>query len=250
LWFFEHVCKKAIPIINISGGTEVGGCIFTGTPNHPMNPGSFSRPALGVGADIVDLSGQRVPAGTVGELVLRHSSIGLTKSLWKADARYIESYWSTLPGLWVHGDFAMHGEDGLYYILGRSDDTIKISGKRTGPAELEGLLIATGTLAEAAVFGIPHPVKGSAIVCACVPMPGVAGDQSLAAQLSSAIVRGMGTSYRPETILFVEDLPRTRNLKIMRRVLRAVFENKDPGDLSALANPEAVDLLRAKLAAM
>jgi acetyl-CoA synthetase len=249
-WFFEHVCKKKIPIINISGGTEVGGCIFTGTPNHPMNPGSFSRPALGVGADIVDLSGERVPDGTVGELVLRHSSIGLTKSLWKADARYIESYWSTLPGLWVHGDFAMRGEDGLYYILGRSDDTIKISGKRTGPAELEGILIATGKLAEAAVFGIPHPIKGSAIVCACVPMPGVDGDNGLAAQLSSAIVAGMGTSYRPETILFVDDLPRTRNLKIMRRVLRAVFEDKDPGDISALANPEAVDRLREKLAAM
>jgi acetyl-CoA synthetase len=249
-WFFEHVCKKKIPIINISGGTEVGGCIFTGTPNHPMNPGSFSRPALGVGADIVDLSGERVPDGTVGELVLRHSSIGLTKSLWKADARYIESYWSTLPGLWVHGDFAMRGEDGLYYILGRSDDTIKISGKRTGPAELEGILIATGKLAEAAVFGIPHPIKGSAIVCACVPMPGVEGDRSLEAQLSSAIVAGMGTSYRPETILFVDDLPRTRNLKIMRRVLRAVFEDKDPGDISALANPEAVDRLREKLAAM
>jgi acetyl-CoA synthetase len=249
-WFFEHVCKKKIPIINISGGTEVGGCIFTGTPNHPMNPGSFSRPALGVGADIVDLSGERVPDGTVGELVLRHSSIGLTKSLWKADARYIESYWSKLPGLWVHGDFAMRGEDGLYYILGRSDDTIKISGKRTGPAELEGILIATGKLAEAAVFGIPHPIKGSAIVCACVPMPGVEGDRSLEAQLSSAIVAGMGTSYRPETILFVDDLPRTRNLKIMRRVLRAVFEDKDPGDISALANPEAVDRLREKLAAM
>jgi acetyl-CoA synthetase len=250
LWFFEHVCKKKVPIINISGGTEVGGCIFTGTPNHPMNPGSFSRSALGVGADIVDMTGQRVPDGTVGELVLRHSSIGLTKSLWKADARYIESYWSTLPGLWVHGDFAMRGEDGLYYILGRSDDTIKISGKRTGPAELEGILIATGKLAEAAVFGIPHPVKGSAIVCACVPMPGVEGDNSLASQLSAAIVAGMGTSYRPETILFVDDLPRTRNLKIMRRVLRAVFEDKDPGDLSALANPEAVDRLREKLATM
>jgi acetyl-CoA synthetase len=250
LWFFEYVCKTKIPIINISGGTEVGGCIFTGTPNHPMNPGSFSRPALGVGADIVDLTGQRVPDGTVGELVLRHASIGLTKSLWKADARYIESYWSTLPGLWVHGDFAMRGTDGLYYILGRSDDTIKISGKRTGPAELEGILIATGKLAEAAVFGIPHPVKGSAIVCACVPMPGVEGDRSLAAQLSAAIVAGMGTSYRPETILFVDDLPRTRNLKIMRRVLRAVFEDKDPGDLSALANPEAVDRLREKLAAI
>jgi acetyl-CoA synthetase len=250
LWFFEHVCKKKIPIINISGGTEVGGCLFTGTPNHPMNPCSFSRPALGVGADIVDLTGERVPDGTVGELVLRHASIGLTKSLWKADARYIESYWSTLPNIWVHGDFAMRGHDGLYCILGRSDDTIKISGKRTGPAELEGILIATGKVAEAAVFGIPHPLKGSAIVCACVPMPGVKGDNTLARELSSAIVRQMGASYRPETILFVDDLPRTRNLKIMRRVLRAVFENKDPGDLSALANPEAVERLREKIAAL
>ena len=248
LWFFEHVCKRKIPIINISGGTEVGGCIFTGTPNHPMNPGSFSRPALGVGADIVDMTGQRVPDGTVGELVLRHASIGLTKSLWKADARYIESYWSTLPGLWVHGDFAMRGLDGLYYILGRSDDTIKISGKRTGPAELEGILVATGKVAEAAVFGIAHAVKGSAIVCACVPIPGLEGDTDLARELSSAIVEGMGTSYRPETVLFVDDLPRTRNLKIMRRVLRAIFENKDPGDLSALANPEAVDRIREKIA--
>jgi acetyl-CoA synthetase len=247
-WFFEHVCKKKIPIINISGGTEVGGCIFTGTPNHPMNPCSFSRPALGMGADIVDLSGNRIPDGEVGELVLRHSSIGLTKSLWKADARYIENYWSSIPGLWVHGDFAMRGHDGLYYILGRSDDTIKISGKRTGPAELEGILIATGKIAEAAVFGIPHPVKGSAIVCACVPMPGAA-NINLANELASALVRGMGASYRPEKVLLVDDLPRTRNMKIMRRVLRAVFENRDPGDLSALANPEAIGHFRTKLEA-
>ena len=247
-WFFEHVCKQKIPIINISGGTEVGGCILTGTPNDPMNPGSFSRRALGVGADIVGMNGESLPPGEVGELVLRHASIGLTKSLWKADARYIESYWNTLPGLWVHGDFAMRGHDGLYYILGRSDDTIKISGKRTGPAELEGILIETGKVSEAAVFGIPHPVKGSAIVCACVPMPGVDINGGIANELSSAIVKGMGASYRPEKILFVDDLPRTRNMKIMRRVLRAVFENRDPGDLSALANPEAVDKLREQLA--
>ncbi|WP_348638201.1 AMP-binding protein [Bradyrhizobium sp. ISRA463] len=248
-WFFEHVCKKAIPIINISGGTEIGGCIFTGTTNHPMNPCSFSRPALGMGADIVDISGRRVADGEVGELVLRHSSIGLTKGLWKADARYIESYWSALPGLWVHGDFAMRGHDGLYYILGRSDDTIKISGKRTGPAELEGILIGTGKLAEAAVFGIPHPVKGSAIVCACVPMPTIGSTNGLAEELSAALVRGMGASYRPEKIILVDDLPRTRNMKIMRRVLRAMFENKDPGDLSALANPEAITHIRERLAA-
>jgi acetyl-CoA synthetase len=248
-WFFDHVCKRRIPIINISGGTEVGGCIFTGTTNHPMNPCSFSRPALGMGVDITDMSGNRVPEGEVGELVLRHASIGLTKSLWKADDRYLESYWNAIPGLWVHGDFAMRGHDGLYYILGRSDDTIKISGKRTGPAELEGILIQTGKLAEAAVFGIPHAIKGSAVVCACVPMPGVDNIEGLAHELSAALVHGMGASYRPEKVLLVDDLPRTRNMKIMRRVLRAVFENKDPGDLSALANPETIEHLRQKLAA-
>ncbi|HVV40848.1 MAG TPA: AMP-binding protein [Nitrobacter sp.] len=248
LWFFTHVCKSRIPIINISGGTEVGGCILIGTPNHPMNPGSFARPALGVGADIVDNDGNTLPPGAVGELVLRHSSIGLTKSLWQADERYIESYWNTLPNLWVHGDFAMRGEDGLYYILGRSDDTIKISGKRTGPAELEGILIDTGKVSEAAIFGLPHPVKGSAIVCACVPMPGVDVGSQLATELSGAMVTSMGASYRPERIVFVDDLPRTRNMKIMRRVLRAVFENRDPGDLSALSNPDAVEKLRRQIA--
>ncbi|HXX03969.1 MAG TPA: AMP-binding protein [Xanthobacteraceae bacterium] len=248
LWFFEHVCKRKIPIINITGGTEVGGCILIGTTNHPMNPGSFSRKALGMGADIVDMSGKRLPPGEVGELILRNASIGMTKSLWKDDQRYLESYWNTIAGLWVHGDFAMEGLDGLFYILGRSDDTIKISGKRTGPAELEGILIGTGKLADAAVFGIPHPVKGSAIVCACVPMPGTE-TRGLAEELAAALVQGMGASYRPERVLLVDDLPRTRNMKIMRRVLRAVLENKDPGDLSALANPEAVQGLREKITA-
>ncbi|MBI5262558.1 MAG: AMP-binding protein [Bradyrhizobium sp.] len=248
-WFFEHVCKSRMPIINISGGTEVGGCIFTGTSNHPMNPCSFSRPALGVGADIVDMSGNRVGDGEVGELVLRHASIGLTKSLWKADQRYLDSYWNTIPGIWVHGDFAMRGHDGLYYILGRSDDTIKVSGKRVGPAELEGVLTATGKVAEAAAFSVPHPVKGSAIVCACVPMAGTQDSDSLSEELSQALVRGMGASYRPEEVLLVDDLPKTRNMKIMRRVLRAVFEDRDPGDLSYLANPEAVEHFRRSLTA-
>jgi acetyl-CoA synthetase len=194
------------------------------------------------------MSGTPTPTGEVGELVLRNASIGMTKSLWKDDQRYLDSYWNTIPGLWVHGDFAMEGRDRLFYILGRSDDTIKISGKRTGPAELEGILIGTGKLAEAAVFGIAHPVKGSSIMCACVPMPGIE-TRGLTDELSEALVKGMGASYRPERVLLVDDLPRTRNMKIMRRVLRAVLEDRDPGDLSALANPEAVDALKRKIAA-
>lgn len=244
-WFFERVGKSALPIINVSGGTEVGGCIFTGTVHHPMKPGSFGGRGLGMGTDIVDDTGRQVPPGQVGEVVLRQASIGMTKSLWKDDARYLESYWNTIPGIWVHGDFAMQDEDGLYFILGRSDDTIKISGKRTGPSEIESLLMATGLISEAAVIGVPDALKGSAIVCVCVAMPGVATDEDSAAVLSRAVVTGMGASYRPQQVVFVSDLPKTRNMKVMRRVVRAVFQGNEPGDLTALVNPESVAELRA-----
>ncbi|WP_418319904.1 AMP-binding protein [Piscinibacter sakaiensis] len=246
-WFFEHVCKKKLPFLNIVGGTEVGGCNFTGTVHHPLRPGSFGMGGLGVGADIVDDHGQPVAAGQVGELVLRNPNIGFTKSLWRDDERYLDSYWRTLPGIWVHGDFAMRDEDGLIYILGRSDDTIKVSGKRTGPSEIETLLTGTGKVSEAAVIGVPDKLKGSAIVCVCVAMPGVAADTALEQELSAAVVQGMGNSYRPRQVLLVSDLPKTRNMKIMRRVVRAVYQGDSPGDLSSLVNPEAVAELQQRL---
>ena len=247
-WFFDHVCKRRLPFLNIVGGTEVGGCNFTGTLMHPLRPGSFGMGGLGVGADIVDDAGKPVAPGQVGELVLRNPNIGFTKSLWRDDERYLDSYWRTLPGLWVHGDFAMRDEEGLIYILGRSDDTIKVSGKRTGPSEIETLLTGTGKVSEAAVIGVPDEVKGSAIVCVCVPMPGVAADAALEQTLSAAVVRGMGASYRPRQVLLVSDLPKTRNMKIMRRVVRAVYSRGSPGDLSSLVNPDAVTELQARLA--
>lgn len=243
-WFFEHVCKKKVPILHICGGTEVGGLNFTATLHHPARPSSFGWRGLGAGVDIVDERGKPVAAGQIGELVLRNPNIGLTKSLWRDDERYLESYWRTIPGMWVHGDLAMRDEDGLYYVLGRSDDTIKISGKRTGPSEIENLLTGGGKVSEAAVIGVPDEVKGSAIVCLCVPMPGVAPDAALEQELAAAVVKGMGNSYRPKQVLLVNDLPKTRNLKIMRRVIRAVFLNQNPGDLSSLINPEAVTNLQ------
>ncbi|MCW5656984.1 MAG: AMP-binding protein [Burkholderiaceae bacterium] len=246
-WFFDHVCKRRLPFLNIVGGTEVGGCNFTGTVHHPLRPGSFGMGGLGVGADIVDEAGEAVGPGRVGELVLRNPNIGFTKSLWRDDGRYLDSYWRTLPGLWVHGDFAMRDEDGLIYILGRSDDTIKISGKRTGPSEIETLLTGTGKVSEAAVIGVPDELKGSAIVCVCVAMPNVAADAALQKELSAAVVKGMGTSYRPRQVLLVRDLPKTRNMKVMRRVVRAVYKGESPGDLSSLVNPETVTELQALL---
>ena len=247
-WFFEHVCKRRVPIINISGGTEVGGCIFTGTVHHPMKPGSFGSPGLAMGSDIVDDAGRSVQPGQVGELVLRLPSIGMTKGLWRDPERYLDTYWRTLPGLWVHSDFARRDGDGLYYIVGRSDDTIKVSGKRTGPSEIENLLMATGAISEAAAIGVPDELKGSAIVCVCVPMPGIAADAALERRLAAAVESGMGVSYRPKQVVLVSDLPKTRNMKVMRRVVRAVWQGSEPGDLSSLVNPESVKELRDRLA--
>ena len=247
LWYFKNVCDEKKPIINMSGGTEVGGSIAIGTIIHPEKPSSFAGPCPGVNADIVDDQGNSLPAGEVGELVLRGPSIGLTQSLWQNDERYIDAYWSTLPDTWVHGDWVTKDDDGNWYILGRSDDTIKVSGKRTGPSEIENILMETGLIAESAVIGMPDEVKGSTIACVCVPKPGIAEDNELTQKLSAAIVDGMGKSYRPKTILYVSDLPRTRTMKIMRRVVKAVLTGGNAGDLSSLVNPEAVDELKAKV---
>ncbi|MEO7008812.1 MAG: AMP-dependent synthetase, partial [Caldimonas sp.] len=189
-----------------------------------------------------------VARGQIGELVLRLPNIGMTKGLWRDPDRYVDSYWRTLPGVWVHGDYARRDADGLYYIVGRSDDTIKVSGKRTGPSEIESLLMATGRISEAAAIGVPDELKGSAIVCVCVPMPGVAAGAALERELAAAVEAGMGSSYRPHRVLLVSDLPKTRNMKVMRRVVRAVWQGSEPGDLSALVNPEAVDELRQRVA--
>lgn len=245
-WFFLHACKGRVPLLNACGGTEVGGLNFTGTLHHAARPGSFGWRGLGAGVDIVDENGRSLDQGQVGELVLRNPNIGFTKSLWRDDQRYLQSYWRTIPGVWVHGDFATHGEDGLYYVLGRSDDTIKISGKRTSPSEIENLLTATGKVSEAVVIGVPDEVKGSTIVCLCVPKAGQAPDPALETELAASVVAGMGQSFRPKQVLLLNDLPKTRNLKLMRRVARAVYLGQDPGDLSSLGNPDAVAELAAR----
>jgi acetyl-CoA synthetase len=248
-WFFDHVCRGRVPILNVSGGTEIGWGILTGTPLHPLKPCAFAGPCLGMGADIVDGQGRPVAVGEVGELVLRQPSIGLTRGLWHDPERYLDSYWRTLPGLWVHGDWASRDGDGMWYIHGRSDDTIKLAGKRTGPAEIESHLLATGRVAEAAACGISDPVKGQAVALAVVPAAGVAAGAALAAELAAAVVAGLGAPFRPARIVFVDDLPKTRSQKVMRRVVRAVFEGGDAGDLAALLNPEAVVTLQARVAA-
>lgn len=244
LWCFHNVGKSKVPLLNYSGGTEIGGGILTGTVLHPLKPCSFAGAIPGMGADVVDETGKPVAPGEVGELVLRLPSIGLTRGLWNDRERYLDSYWRKIPGLWVHGDFASIDADGFWYVHGRSDDTLKIAGKRTGPAEIESLLLATGKIAEAAAIGVPDEIKGQALVCVCVAR---APSPELAAALSDAVAGALGTPFRPREIVFVTEIPMTRNMKIMRRVVRAIYTNEDPGDLSSLVNPGAIDALKAVL---
>ncbi len=245
-WTFEQVGKKKVPLLNYSGGTEVGG-ILTGTVIHPLKPCAFAGPVPGTGADVVDGEGASVGPGVTGELVMRSPSIGLTRGLWHDRERYLQSYWSRLPNIWVHGDFAGRDADGMWYVHGRSDDTLKIAGKRTGPAEIEALLMATGLLQDAAAIGVPDAVKGTAVVCICVPRPGI--DQASALKtLSDAVVAGLGGAFRPAKVVLVDDLPRTRNMKMMRRVVRSAWLGDEPGDLSTLVNPESVHAIRSALA--
>jgi acetyl-CoA synthetase len=242
-WTFERVGQRRVPLLNYSGGTEVGG-ILTGTVIHPLKPCAFAGPVPGTGADVVDAQGASVSVGVTGELVMRTPSIGLTRGLWQDRERYLESYWSRLPNVWVHGDFASRDADGMWYVHGRSDDTLKIAGKRTGPSEIEALLMGTGLVLDAAAIGMPDPIKGTAVVCVCVPKPGIALDAA-AKSLSAAVMAGLGGAFRPAKVVFVADLPRTRSSKLMRRVVRAAWLGEETGDLSTLVNPESVEAIRA-----
>lgn len=244
-WLFERVGDSRAPILNYCGGTECFGGIISSALLEPIKPCSFSGPMPGTGARVVDADGNPAKPGVLGELVMTTPSIGNTRSLWQDDERYLESYWSMFSDMWRQGDWAMVDAEGYWYVTGRSDDTINISGKRTGPSEIEGALMSSGRISEAAVIGVPDPVKGAALCCVCVPMPGETADDTLRGALSNAVTEALGRSYRPRDIMFVSDLPKTRNMKIMRRIVRSVVLDEPAGDLSSLVNPEAVAELRA-----
>ena len=244
-WLFERVCQRRVPILNYAGGTECGGAILIGTHHKPLRPCAFGGPVPGNGADVVDRSGRSLPAGELGELVMRRPTIGVTRGLWREHQRYMAEYWQQIPGVWVQGDLASRDADGLWYLHGRSDDTIKLAGKRTGPAEIEAVLIATGLVADAAVVGVPDAITGASLLCVCVASSAV--HTSLETRLADAVAKEFGAPFRPKQFIFVDDLPKTRNQKIMRRVVRALATGQPTGDLTTLANPESVDVIRAAL---
>ncbi len=241
-WLFQTVGGGKIPIINYSGGTEISGGIVMGNPLLPIKPCAFSGPCPGIAADVVDESGNSV-RNQVGELVIRAPWIGMTRGFWKDPQRYEETYWSRFPNVWVHGDWAAIDGDGLWYILGRSDDTIKVAGKRLGPAEVESVLVGHPAVVEAAAIGVPDEIKGSEVVCFCVLRPGHAPSdhEALREALKTKVAEELGKPLKPREIKFVRDLPKTRNAKVMRRLIRAAYLGQALGDTSSLENPGAVE---------
>ncbi len=243
-WYQELVGGGRCPLINYSGGTEVSGGILSSTVLTPQKPTSFSGPVPGMDADVVDDTGRPV-RGAVGELVLRQPWPGMTRGFWGEPERYLEAYWARLPGVWVHGDWALVDRDGFWYILGRSDDTIKVAGKRLGPAEVESAAVSHPAVAEAAAIGVPDELKGEAVVVFCVPQPGQAETDALREEVAAAIVKSLGKALKPDRVLFVRELPKTRSGKVMRRVIRGVHLARDTGDLSSLENPAGLEEIRA-----
>ena len=245
-WYFRTVGDSRVPIINYSGGTEISGGILGCTTWSDIQPGSFRGPVPGMAADVVDPDGGPV-RGTVGELVLKAPWPGMTRGFWKdTDGRYLETYWSRWPDVWVHGDWARIDDEGFWYIEGRSDDTLKIAGKRVGPAEVESAAVANAAVSEAAAIGVPDELKGEAIVVFAVAKPGAVLDAALERSVSDTIVEQLGKPLRPKAVRFVRQLPKTRNGKILRRLIRGAYLGKtDLGDTSSLEDPAALDEVRA-----
>jgi acetyl-CoA synthetase len=243
LWLFKNILNSEKPIINYSGGTEVSGGILCGNFFRQLKPCAFSGPVVGMDADVVDETGKSI-RGEVGELVIRKPWIGMTRTFWKDRQRYLDTYWNRFENVWLHGDYAAIDEDDLWYILGRSDDTIKVAGKRLGPAEVESIVNAHPAVTESAAIAIPHKIKDNVVVLFCVLRNGEEPTKGLRQELMDLVIKDLGKPLRPKEIRFTKSLPKTRNAKVMRRVIRAAYLGEDPGDVSSLENAATVDDIR------
>jgi acetyl-CoA synthetase len=242
-WLFEDVGGRRVPVINCSGGTEVGACFLSPTPVQPIKACSLGGPALGMAMDVVDdAANSLVGTGEVGELVCRKPFPGMTRGFWRDPEKFVETYWSRIPGIWVHGDWASVDADGFWFLHGRSDDTMNIAGKRIGPAEYESAAVGHAAVREAAAVGVPHEVKGETAWLFCALLPGATASED---EIRAHVAHELGKAFTPDRVFFVDALPKTRSAKIVRRAVRATALGTDPGDLSSLENPESLEAIAA-----
>ena len=245
MWIMKEVGKERRPLINLSGGTEIFGCFVLPSPVVSLKPSTLWGPGLGMDVDVFDDSGSPV-RGQVGYLVAKKPTPSMTRGLWRDPERYLRTYWSRFPGVWFHGDLAYIDEDGYWYILGRADDVIKIAGKRIGPAEIETAVNAHKAVAESACIGVPHELKGEVIACFVVPREPIDAKQ-LEKEIRKVVEEELGKPFRPEYVFIVNELPKTRSGKIVRRLIRSLVRGLPLGDTSTLENPESIEKIRKVL---
>ncbi len=246
MWLLKDVGEERCPIINLSGGTEIFGCFLLPSPVMPLKPTTLGYPGLGMDIDVFNDEGKPVRQ-EVGYLVCKKPAPSMTRGFWRDPDRYIRTYWTRWKGIWYHGDWAYIDEDGFWYLLGRADDVIKVAGKRMGPAEVETIVNSIPAVQESACVGVPHELKGEVVWVFVTLKPGYDPSEELRREIEQRIVKELGKPFRPEKILFVPDLPRTRSGKIMRRLVRAVVTGQELGDTSALENPESLNKIKSAL---
>lgn len=233
-WFYDVVGQGRCPIMDTWWQTETGMFQIAGVPAMPQKPGSAGRPVFGQAAEIVDEAGVPVEDGVEGFLTLLNPWPAMMRTLYGDDQRYVDAYWSVYPGKYATGDSARRDKDGYYWVIGRTDDIIKVSGHRLGTAEVESAITSHSAVAEAAAIGLPHEIKGNAIHVYVVLNPGRAEGREMTEDLRAHVAQHLSPIAKPDEISYVDSLPKTRSGKIMRRVLRARALGQDEGDLSTL----------------
>ncbi|MDD5362475.1 MAG: acetate--CoA ligase [Ignavibacteria bacterium] len=233
-WYYKVIGKEKCPIMDTWWQTETGSFMITPMPCVPLKPGSGTKPFPGIEMDILDEEGIPVKANEEGFLVIKTPWPAMMRTIYKDPEKYIEKYWSKYEGMYLTGDSAKRDEDGYYWIIGRTDDVIKVSGYRLGTAEIESALVSHYAVAEAAAIGLPHEVKGNAIHTYVILKAGIEKSEQLREDLIKHVGHEVGPIAKPESVEFVDVLPKTRSGKIMRRVLKARALGQDPGNISTL----------------
>jgi acetyl-CoA synthetase len=250
MWEMSSVGKLNCPLINLSGGTEIFGSFLLPSPVVSLKPSTLWGPGLGMDIDVFDDSGNSV-RGKVGYLVCKKPAPSMTRGFWNNFGRYLETYWSKFPGIWYHGDWAFVDSDGMWYLHGRADDVIKVAGRRVGPAEIESVLNSHQSIAESATVGLPDEIKGEKIYCFIQLKPG-AKRENVAESARALVSQKLGKVFEPDKVIIVEDLPRTRSGKIIRRLIRGFMTAEDASgttlDTTSLENPDSLEKIRSALA--
>lgn len=233
-WYHETIGNGECPIMDTWWQTETGMFMITPMPSVPLKPGSGTRPFPGIQMDILDDDGNPVANGEEGNLVIKNPWPSMMRTIYGDDERYKAQYWSKYPGYYLTGDSAKRDEDGYYWVIGRVDDVIKVSGYRLGTAEIESALVSHPSVAEAAAIGLPHELKGNAIYTYVILVNGVNPTEELKLELTQHVGKEVGPIAKPQSVEFLDSLPKTRSGKIMRRVLKAKALGEDPGNISTL----------------